>query len=253
MSESLAKGKSDRITNENDDDEPATKKSKSEDSASKPTTTKSHQNHLMYIENPVSVKEFITKKLGCEDGTDSMHFTYEETLYQPMEKAPSVSRDISTKYLAPTLDGVTLSAGGSDCSGYAVVICDGDDKGDGGGLPKKERLFEALGLTGAVMEERKISMDELEIEAKDFKNFPFFQYTEDTCDLDDIEDEDIKAHQKITDVLVQHLTHHFKFDFGWPEIEDDPYAEPIAAAPILCGGRASDGNIVAVVAMRLYA
>merc|ERR1711862_145123 len=140
------------------------------------------------------------------------------------------------------------SAGESDCTGYAVVIVDGKNTSSGG-LPKKERLFEAIGLTGAIMDNREITMEEITVEARDFTECAFFQYTKDEfddMDDDDVEEEEIRAHQSITNVLVQHLTDHFKFEFDWPEDGD-----PIASAPVLYGGRAADGNIVAIAAMRV--
>ena len=159
--------------------------------------------------------------------------------------APEQSRQIA-QCIHERLLGVTLPASESDTIGHVVVIegVEYDNEHDHFLLPSKADLLTALGLKDEV--DGIILLNEATLTARDYAQYVahgFCYSADDEYEHDD--DDDISNRQRIKDItaiMVNELTDHFELNF----------CDTLVVAPVLYGGQASDGNIVAVLSMRVW-
>jgi hypothetical protein len=153
-----------------------------------------------------------------------------------MAAAPPAARR-TAEHMHNALGNATLPASESDTTGHVVVIVGVGDKG----LPNKAGLLAALGLKTQV--DGVALLDEAILTPKNYLQHAAcgFCYSEEDEDDDD-EDEDRRRVRATTAIMVAELRDHFELNFS----------EDIVAAPVLYGGRASDGNVVAVLSMRVW-
>ena len=154
-------------------------------------------------------------------------------IHGDLDAAPAAARSVAER-MDQTLDGAILPASESDTTGRVVVVT-----GAGlSGAPDKAGLLAALGLKQAV--DDKVLLDEARLTAKDYSTassgFCFME------EEDVEEDEDRRRVKATTAIMSTDLSDHFELNFS----------EAIVVAPVLYGGRASDGNIVAVLSMRVW-
>ena len=154
-------------------------------------------------------------------------------IHGDLDAAPAAARSVAER-MDQALDGAILPASESDTTGRVVVVT-----GAGlSGAPDKAGLLAALGLKQAV--DDKVLLDEARLTAKDYSTassgFCFME------EEDVEEDEDRRRVKATTAIMSTDLSDHFELNFS----------EAIVVAPVLYGGRASDGNIVAVLSMRVW-
>lgn len=88
-----------------------------------------------------------------------------------------------------------------------------------------------------------VIVDEASVAAKNYMQAPHsFCCMSDGNAEDDDDTLDRRCIKAATALMAADLQHHFELNFS----------EEIAVAPVLYGGRASDGNVVAVLSMRVW-
>jgi len=195
------------------------------------------------MENPMSASA-LSEESGSGTswivgGSGQENLACSTVLHRPIHEAPLVAREIAIR-MQKSIDGAILPADESDTKGRVVVIT-GATKGR---LPTKDVCLQALGIkTGKV--NGRILLNEAVIFEKDYSEL---RGREGFCfndDSDEYKDERNNHEVKIretTAIMAAELTDHFELNFS----------ENIVCAPVLYGGRASDGNLVAVLSMRVW-
>ena len=160
-------------------------------------------------------------------------------MHKDLQNAPVAARGVAQR-MSQALAGAWLPASESDTQGRVVVIVGAGSTG----TPPKSVVLSALGLKNHV--DGKVLLDEAQLMPKNYsgpnaaKGFCFM----DDDDEEDGDEEDVnKARVKATTaIMASDLTNHFELNFS----------DEIVVAPVLYGGRASDGNVVAVLSMRVW-
>jgi len=216
--------------------------------------------------------------LAPTDAAAAAFLPDQNRLHSSLEAAPTIPREVA-RALDAKLQDVGMSsrgqvtsgipAGNRESDGRAVVITGAGSTG----LPSVAACLEALGLTGAslagYLTGRLAAAGEVEVQECDFSRaaFPFSpgeveglveRTREDPMLMDLYElgadsdvyafwDElygyDLRAIEEVNALLVHNLTDHFYFTFG----------DFLVTYPVLYGGRARDGNIVAILASECWA
>lgn len=173
-------------------------------------------------------------------GSGQENLASASVMHRPLDAAPDVAREVAER-LGRALDAAILPASESDTTGRAVVITGTGE----GGLATPEMCIAALGLkTGEI--DGIVLLDEATVSVRDWssesgrRGFCFLDEEED--DDDDGDNEDRAKVRAATAIMASELTDHFELNFS----------ESIVAAPVLYGGRAVDGNLVAVLSMRVW-
>ncbi len=193
----------------------------------------------LFMHEPMSAAA-LSEASGWHAGGTNIAF--DTVIHRDMAEAPPAARTTAER-ISKALDGATLPASESDTVGRAVVIVGAGNVG----LPDKAALLAALGLKNQVVHEAFNEVVNLLQEAN-LTPRNYAQYTAGFChqpddrDVIDDDDEDWRKIMKTTAIMVTDLRDHFELNFS----------EEIVAAPVLFGGRASDGHIVAVLSMRVW-
>jgi hypothetical protein len=158
------------------------------------------------------------------------------------------------------LPGVTLPASESDTIGYVVVIAgveytkNNNNDHDNIILPNKADLLKALGIKDTV--DGITLLNEATLIAKDYAQYMTHGFCYSPTDYNEYDNDDddnnnsnsnsnIINRQRIKDItaiMANELTDQFEFNF----------TDTIVVAPVLYGGCAVDGNIVAILSMRVW-
>jgi hypothetical protein len=156
-------------------------------------------------------------------------------IHSDMAAAPSVARDVAERMCSTLRDSI-LPAGDSDTTGRVVVIV-----GAGvSGVPDVSSLLTALGLKRQV--EHIVLADVAMLATRDYHSqVAGFCFPNGTLQGGAGSD-DARQIQATTALMAASLTDHFELNFS----------DEIVVAPVLYGGRASDGNVVAVLSMRVW-
>lgn len=200
---------------------------------------------VLYMEKPVSAAA-----LSEESGSGTSWLVGgggEENLadgavtHKDIKDAPPTPGGVARR-MSLALASAWLPASESDTQGRVVVIT---GAGSTGVPPTRGCLLSALGLKHHV--DGKNLLNEAQVTPKDYsgpkasKGFCFMD-----CDTDDEDDDDEDPHKSkvkaTTAIMGSELTDHFELNFS----------DEIVCAPVLYGGRASDGNVVAVLSMRVW-
>ena len=156
--------------------------------------------------------------------------------HSDLAAAPAAARGVAER-MSEALDGATLPASESDTVGRVVVVTGAGSAGQ----PDKEGLLAALGLKRAV--DDKVLLDEARLVAKDYSSASAgFCFVEEDEEEGVEEDEDRRRVKATTAIMASDLSDHFELNFS----------DALVVAPVLYGGRASDGNVVAVLSMRVW-
>jgi hypothetical protein len=185
----------------------------------------------------------LSEALEWEAGeTNDTNIAYDNVIHRDMAEAPPAARTTAER-IAEALDGATLPAIKTDTAGRVVVIVGAGNKG----LPDKAALLAALGLKRQVdhefFDEVVNLFEEADLIPRDYaQHTAGFCYEPDDNDDEviDNDDEDWRKIMTTTAIMATELSDHFKLDFS----------DEIVSAPVLFGGRASDGHVVAVLGMR---
>lgn len=209
-----------------------------------PSVEGAGERSIMYMENPMSAAA-LSEESGSGTswivgGAGDENLADAAITHQDLSSAPMAARDVAHR-MSQALGGAWLPASESDTQGRVVVITGAGSSG----VPAKENLLSALGLKRHV--DGKDLVHEAQVTSKDFtgpnatKGFCYLDH-----DVDDDEDEDEDGDKAkvnaTTAIMGSELSSHFELNFS----------EEIVAAPVLYGGRASDGNVVAVLSMRVW-
>jgi len=136
------------------------------------------------------------------------------------------------------LDGVQLPASESDTQGHVVVIT-----GAGGGsTPAVVVLLDALGLKMEAPD-GLVLLDEDVVKMNDYLQTASDLFFQDDDNDDENNDNDGQPKiQATTAIMAAELSNYFELNFS----------DNIIVAPVFYGGRASNGNIVAVLSMQVW-
>lgn len=198
---------------------------------------------VMYMENPVSAAA-LSEESGSGTswlvgGEGEENLADGAVMHRDIKDAPPSAGTVARR-MSLALASAWLPASESDTRGRVVVITGAGSTG----VPPKHSLLSALGLKHNV--DGKNLMDEAQVTPKDYvgpkasKGFCFMDY--DTDDCEDSEDSDKPKVKATTTIMGAELSDHFELNFS----------DEIVCAPVLYGGRASDGNVVAVLSMRVW-
>jgi hypothetical protein len=172
------------------------------------------------------------------------------------------SREIAQS-IHDLLPGVTLPASESDTTGYVVVIagveCTNNNNNDHDNniiLPNKADLLKALGIKDMV--DGITLLNETTLIAKDYAQYLTHGFCYSPTDYNEYDNDDDDNNNNnnsnsnsninrqrikdITAIMANELTDQFEFNF----------TDTIVVAPVLYGGCAVDGNIVAILSMRVW-
>ena len=156
-----------------------------------------------------------------------------------MSEAPEIARELA-KQLIKSLQNAILPASESDTIGRVVVV-ECLEKENIDMIVTKKACFEGLGLKKDHVD-GILLLDEATIMERNFgmrQGCKGFCYDDDDSSDEDDGDEKVRM---TTEIMAKELTDHFEFNFS----------ERIVCAPVLYGGRAGDGNIVAILSMRVW-
>ena len=163
----------------------------------------------------------------------------EAVVHQPLDAAPDAARSVAERMIQ-ALDGACLPASESDTTGRVVVITGAGASG----LVAKEPCLAALGIRSEEVD-GKMLWAEAHTTSRDFsQSRNGFCYSDDD-DWGVDEDEGDANRGKVlatTALMLSELTDHFELNFS----------DEIVCAPVFYGGRAHDGNVVAVLSMRVW-
>jgi hypothetical protein len=164
------------------------------------------------------------------------------------------SREIAQS-IHELLPGVTLPASESDTTGYVVVIA-GVERTNNNNiiLPNKADLLKALGIKDTV--DGITLLNETTLTAKDYSQYVTHGFCYSPTDYHEYDNDDDDNYNNsnssrninrqrikdITAIMANELTDQFEFNF----------TDTIVVAPVLYGGCAVDGNIVAILSMRVW-
>ena len=156
--------------------------------------------------------------------------------HQDLAEAPPVARQVAGR-MSRALGKAWLPASESDTIGRVVVIT-----GAGlAGQPTTAALLQALGLKAEV--DGRVLLTEANVTPKNFSQtsagFCYIGQEDDEYDREDPNRSKVLA---TTAIMCVELSEHFELNFS----------DEIVCAPVLYGGRAADGNVVAVLSMRVW-
>ena len=197
---------------------------------------------VLYMENPISAAT-LSEESGSGTpwivgGEGEENLADAAVMHRDLQHAPATARGVAQR-MSQALAGARLPASESDTQGRVVVIAGAGSTG----TPSKSALLSALGLKQHV--DGKVLLDEAQVMPKDFSGpnaAKGFCFMDDDDDEDDEEDEDKASVKATTAIMASALTNHFELNFS----------DEIVVAPVLYGGRAADGNVVAVLSMRVW-
>lgn len=188
----------------------------------------------LFMHKPMSAAD-LSEALEWDAGeTNATNVAFDNVIHRDMAEAPPAARTTAER-IAEALDGATLPF-------VAVVIV-----GTGGnkGLPDKAALLAALGLKNQVdhefFDEDVDLFEEADLTSRNYaQHTAGFCYEPDDVVVIDNDDEDWRKIKNTTAIMTTELSDHFELNFS----------DEIVAAPVLFGGRASDGHVVAVLGTR---
>lgn len=198
---------------------------------------------VLYMENPVSAAA-LSEESGSGTswivgGEGDENLADGAVMHRDIKDAPATAGGVARR-MNLALSGAWLPASESDTQGRVVVITGAGSTG----VPPKSGLLSALGLKHNV--DGKNLLHEAQVTPKDYSGpqaSKGFCFLDDTDDCEDDEDDPDKSKVKATTTIMSsELSDHFELNFS----------EEIVCAPVLYGGRASDGNVVAVLSMRVW-
>jgi hypothetical protein len=191
----------------------------------------------MFMRDPVSAAELSQLSGGGTSwiigGSSFENLAEAAVSHVDIAAAPEVARLIAER-INTALGDAILPASESDTTGRAVVIVGAGSSG----MPDAAALLQALGLKHEV--DGVILLEQATVTAKDY-----LQAEQGFCypDQDDQPDDEHRGCVKAATLIMgTSLCDHFELNFS----------EEIVCAPVLYGGRASDGNLVAVLSMRVW-
>jgi hypothetical protein len=188
-------------------------------------------------------------------GESNDNIANSSVIHNDIAHAPGMQSRQIAQCVHEKLIGVTLPASESDTTGHVVVIAgieytNNDDNDQNSMLPSKADLLKALGIKDKV--DGITLLNEATLTPKDYAQHVthgFCYGTADYCDEYDNDDNDNSSSSSdrqrikdITAIMVHEFTDHFELNFS----------DTIVVAPVLYGGRACDGNIVAILSMRVW-
>lgn len=200
---------------------------------------------MLYMINPVSAAE-LSRQSGSGTswiigGSSFENLCRDDHQHLPLDQAPAGTALEISQQLHTTLDGAILPGSESDSMGRVVLIA---SESSGDGLPERQALLDALGmketvdgvnLGGEATLRRKEDLEEIWLG---------WEHDEDEYIQEELENNnsDVAKARRTTMLMARELKHHFEFNFS----------EEIVCAPVLYGGRASDGNLVCILSMRVW-
>lgn len=193
----------------------------------------------MFMHNPVSAAQ-LSELSGSGTpwilgGASFENLADDSVMHGDMAAAPPAARAVAER-LRVALGDATLPAGDSDTTGHVVVIVGAGASA----LPEAAALLTALGLKRQV--DHVTLFNEATVIAKDYGRAESgFCFRNDAHPPDD-GDYDRQRISAATAVMCTDLREHFELNFS----------EEVVVAPVLYGGRASDGSVVAVLGMRVW-
>lgn len=213
---------------------------------------------LLYMYNPTNAADLSEMSSGGSGwmigGESNDNIANSAVIHNDIAHAPGImqSRQIA-QCIHEKLIGVTLPASESDTNGHVVVIagieCTNNDNDQNSMLPSKADLLKALGIKDKV--DGITLLNEATLTPKDYAQHVTHGFCYGTADYDEYYDNDDNDNSSssdrqrikdITAIMVHELTDHFELNFS----------DTIVVAPVLYGGRACDGNIVAILSMRVW-
>jgi hypothetical protein len=168
-------------------------------------------------------------------GSSDENLALDSVTHGDLAAAPPAARHVAER-LGAALGDAILPASESDTTGRAVVIVGTGDSG----LPEKADLLEALGLKEHV--DHVMLSDEATLVLKNYMQAEMGFCFSNEEQLEGSSDFDHRRIQAATSIMAAELCDHFELNFS----------EEVVCAPVLYGGRASDGNVVAVLSMRVW-
>ncbi|KAL7528544.1 hypothetical protein ACHAWF_002602 [Thalassiosira exigua] len=199
----------------------------------------------MYMAHPTTAAE-LSRQSGSGTswivgGSGWENLAREDVHHQALDAAPDAALVVARR-LHDALDGAILPGSESDSMGRVVVIEAPWPEGER--LPERQMILGALGLKEVadevnLLEESTMTASQpggscwLGHTLEDAEDFPW---------LDDVSNNNFGKARRVTDLMASNLEDLFEFNFS----------ERIVCAPVLFGGRASDGNIVAILSMRVW-
>jgi hypothetical protein len=194
----------------------------------------------MFMHNPLSAAELShisgSGTSWIIGGSSDENLAEENVVHGDIAAAPHAARLVAER-LSVALGDALLPASESDTTGRVVIIVGTGDAG----IPDKVGLLAALGLKRQV--DDVVLFDEATLEAKDYllAQRGFCYMNED--DQQDYEDtHDRRCIRAATSIMCADLSDHFELNF----------TDEIVVAPVLYGGRACDGSVVAILSMRVW-
>ena len=168
-------------------------------------------------------------------GSSDENIALDSVTHGDMASAPEAARQVAER-LGDALGDALLPAGESDSTGLAVVIVGAGDAG----LPDKAGLLAALGLKERV--DHVVLSDEATLLQRNYMQaeMGFCFSNEEGREGGSAVDQ--RRIQAATSIMAADLRDHFELNFS----------EEVVCAPVLYGGRSSDGNVVAVLSMRVW-
>jgi hypothetical protein len=174
---------------------------------------------------------------GWMASSDLPPFCKDAVEHQDMALAPRAAREIADALRAALGDAV-LPGGESDGPGQVVVITSGLSD-------LEETCLRALAVDVEKLDEAEVRHWRPTVSSWTAEERKAFCYV----DNDDLEENDTEGGatdmsriKAATQIMVEKLARHFEFNFG----------EGVVVGPILHGGFASDGSIVAVLSHRVW-
>ena len=194
----------------------------------------------MFMRNPVSAAE-LSQLSGSGTswmvgGSSDENLAEAAVIHSDIAAAPQVARLVAER-IGAALGDAKLPASESDTTGRVVVIAGVGDTG----MPDKAGLMAALGLKRQV--DHVVLLDKCTLAPKDYLMAERgFCYTNEHGQQDNDDTYDRRCIKAATAIMGTYLRDHFELNFS----------DKIVVAPVLYGGRASDGNVVAVLSMRVW-
>lgn len=169
-------------------------------------------------------------------GASDENLALDTVVHGDMEAAPHAARVVAER-LSAALGETLLPAGESDTTGRVVAIV-----GVGAsGLPDKADLLTALGLKRRV--DHVDLAEEASVTSKDYGRVSNgFCFTNEDLPSGDAHTPEHRRIRAATAVMAAELRDHFELNFS----------DEVVVAPVLYGGRAGDGSVVAVLSMRVW-
>jgi hypothetical protein len=194
----------------------------------------------LFVRQPTTVAELSTVSGNGTSwiigGSSDENLALDSVTHNDMAGAPEAARQVAER-LCDALGDAVLPAGESDSTGRAVAIAGAGNAG----RPVEADLLEALGLKARV--DHVVLSDEARVLDRNYMQAEMgFCFSNDAGQLDRDGGVDQRRIQAATSIMAADLHDHFELNFS----------EEVACAPVMYGGRACDGNVVAVLSMRVW-